>query len=256
MEAAINYYSHHIGDYLLDTAHLTFIEDAAYRRLLDRYYAQEAPLVDDIPVLCRIVRAVTPEERQAVETVLSEYFTLTEDGWSHKRCNSEIVAYQAKADANRKNGTKGGRPKAEEPKANPEITQWVPTNNPVVTLTKNQEPITNNQGNTRAETQRATRLPADWEPSLDDSIFCQAERPDLVVGVTASRFRDYWIAQPGAKGKKLDWSATWRNWVRNERQQQQQRPATAYQAKHDQQQALINRISGKANETRQIIDLN
>jgi hypothetical protein len=27
-------------------------------------------------------------------------------------------------------------------------------------------------------------------------------------------FRDYWIAVPGAKGVKLDWIATWRNWVR------------------------------------------
>ncbi|MGR9087307.1 MAG: hypothetical protein ACU841_09570 [Gammaproteobacteria bacterium] len=31
-----------------------------------------------------------------------------------------------------------------------------------------------------------------------------------------ARFRDYWIAQPGAKGRKLDWQATWRNWVRSE----------------------------------------
>ena len=27
-------------------------------------------------------------------------------------------------------------------------------------------------------------------------------------------FKDYWIAVPGAKGVKLDWLATWRNWVR------------------------------------------
>jgi hypothetical protein len=28
------------------------------------------------------------------------------------------------------------------------------------------------------------------------------------------RFVDYWRAQPGAKGTKLDWVATWRNWMR------------------------------------------
>jgi hypothetical protein len=27
-------------------------------------------------------------------------------------------------------------------------------------------------------------------------------------------FRDYWIAQPGQRGVKLDWDATWRNWIR------------------------------------------
>jgi hypothetical protein len=33
--------------------------------------------------------------------------------------------------------------------------------------------------------------------------------------VEFEKFRDYWIAQPGQKGVKLDWDATWRNWCRN-----------------------------------------
>lgn len=28
------------------------------------------------------------------------------------------------------------------------------------------------------------------------------------------KFRDYWSAQPGQKGVKTDWPATWRNWAR------------------------------------------
>lgn len=31
----------------------------------------------------------------------------------------------------------------------------------------------------------------------------------------AAKFVDYWRAQPGQKGVKTDWPATWRNWVRN-----------------------------------------
>jgi hypothetical protein len=27
-------------------------------------------------------------------------------------------------------------------------------------------------------------------------------------------FVDYWIAQPGQRGVKVDWEATWRNWMR------------------------------------------
>jgi hypothetical protein len=41
-----------------------------------------------------------------------------------------------------------------------------------------------------------------------------AERQALDI---ADRFRDYWVSVPGGKGRKLDWAATWRNWVRNER---------------------------------------
>jgi vancomycin resistance protein YoaR len=32
----------------------------------------------------------------------------------------------------------------------------------------------------------------------------------------AQKFRDHWCATPGAKGTKLDWPATWRNWIRRE----------------------------------------
>ena len=67
-----------------------------------------------------------------------------------------------------------------------------------------------------AKQRRGSRLPADWKPSDVDKQFCKTERPDLDPEKTADRFRDYWISQPGSKGVKLNWSATWRNWVRNE----------------------------------------
>ena len=62
----------------------------------------------------------------------------------------------------------------------------------------------------------ASRLPADWKPDEVAIAFCKAERPDLKPECVADRFRDYWLAQPGVKGRKTDWSATWRNWVRAE----------------------------------------
>ena len=38
----------------------------------------------------------------------------------------------------------------------------------------------------------------------------------LNADAVAAQFRDYWHAQPGAKGRKADWDATWRNWCRRE----------------------------------------
>jgi len=57
---------------------------------------------------------------------------------------------------------------------------------------------------------RGSRLSETWQPSSDDQEF--AARLGVVGEV--EKFRDYWISQPGQKGLKLDWSATWRNWVR------------------------------------------
>lgn len=51
---------------------------------------------------------------------------------------------------------------------------------------------------------RGTRLAFDWKPSSD----LNQDQFEL------ARFRDYWIAQPGQRGVKMDWDATWRNWLR------------------------------------------
>lgn len=48
------------------------------------------------------------------------------------------------------------------------------------------------------------RLPADWMPK--DHIH---ETYEL------EKFRDYWASVAGQRGVKLDWDATWRNWVKN-----------------------------------------
>jgi hypothetical protein len=66
-------------------------------------------------------------------------------------------------------------------------------------------------------TQRATRLPAAWELPQDWKAWARENRPDLDPDLTAAKFADYWHAKPGAAGRKLDWLATWRNWVREER---------------------------------------
>jgi uncharacterized protein YdaU (DUF1376 family) len=126
----MNHYPHHIGDYLRSTAHLNFVEDAAYSRLLRKYYDDEAALSDDVPALCRLMRAHTRAEKAAVETVLHEFFTLEGDGrWHNSRADREIELYERQ----RGNGAKGGRPKngtQPEPKHNPTNN---PTNNPNVT---------------------------------------------------------------------------------------------------------------------------
>ena len=92
----MNFYQFHIGDYASATRHLSWHEDAAYRRLLDVYYVKECPLPKDHRAIYRLVCASSSEEREAVDTVLSEFFKLTENGFSHARCDAEIAVMQDK----------------------------------------------------------------------------------------------------------------------------------------------------------------
>ena len=61
---------------------------------------------------------------------------------------------------------------------------------------------------------RGTRLPDGWQPDQALVDWTRANAPAAANSVEVDRFRDYWTAQPGAKGRKADWAATWRNWAR------------------------------------------
>lgn len=71
------------------------------------------------------------------------------------------------------------------------------------------------QADRKAKTERGTRLPDDWQPTDDDLAFCHSEglSPEETRRAT-DEFRDYWHGLPGARGRKLDWSKTFRNRVR------------------------------------------
>lgn len=91
----MNYFELHVGDYEAATAHLSMLEDAAYGRMLRIYYRTERPLPADIKQVCRLVRAVSKPERDAVQTVLGEFFFLQDDGWHQARCDAELISYAA-----------------------------------------------------------------------------------------------------------------------------------------------------------------
>jgi hypothetical protein len=61
---------------------------------------------------------------------------------------------------------------------------------------------------------RGTRLPDDWKP--DDELRSFATGLGLQADQIADTFGDYWRAVAGARGRKLDWPATFRNWCRRE----------------------------------------
>ena len=50
------------------------------------------------------------------------------------------------------------------------------------------------------------------------------------INFEMQKFCDYWNAQPGQRGVKLDWPATWRNWIRKvlERKQREEQNAIRY----------------------------
>ena len=88
---------------------------------------------------------------------------------------------------------------------------------PMVDTSKTDDDLVDSAPAGLVSSKRGTRLPADWVLTDEHRKFCNTERPDLDPERVGAEFRDYWISAPGQRGVKVDWLATWRNWVRNQR---------------------------------------
>ena len=215
------------------------VEHGAYTLLLDRYYASEVPIPAD--QAHRLARARSKEERAAVDAVLTEFFELTEKGWRHGRVEKEILSAQSRIDAAKKNGTKGGRPRktttsetqekpsgfslGSENETQPKAPQ-APSSIPQAPIDQEQgqksvaaqaPPLTLTEPPAAAPTKqkRATRIPDNWQPTAEDLRIAAEERPDVDALRELVKFRDHFLSAPGQKGVKANWSATFRNWIRN-----------------------------------------
>ena len=64
-----------------------------------------------------------------------------------------------------------------------------------------------------------SRLSDDWFLPMDWGEWAKGEGLSKdQIRTQADTFKDYWIAPPGAKGRKADWLATWRNWIRKSKE--------------------------------------
>jgi uncharacterized protein YdaU (DUF1376 family) len=207
----MHFYQFHIGDYKSHTHHLSPLEDLAFRRLLDHYYLHEAPIKQR-----DIARQIGLRDyEQEVLAVLNEFFISTENGFINPRADAEITKYRKFSEDGKKGAAKrwhkGGNGEAISP----------PNATPIAT--NNQEPITNNHSIEAAPIkkprQQGSRLASNWVLPKEWEDWAKHERPDLNLRSVGEQFRDYWSAKTGSGATKLDWQATWRNWVRNQRQE-------------------------------------
>ena len=225
----MHFYKFHIGDYMSHTRHLSLYEDLAYRRLLDFYFLHEQPIKHRDAARQIGMR----EHEEDVLTVLNEFFLSTDEGFVNPRANKEIEEYKAHQGTSAygafirdnqslksvvqkdvyiqhfTNGTLDTYIKTLR-------TQDVPimSTSSIHDATTNHKPLTINHKPIK-ENKRGSRLAQDWFLNKSMGEWASQERPDINVRQVAEQFKDYWVAQPGQKGVKLDWDATWRNWVRN-----------------------------------------
>jgi uncharacterized phage protein (TIGR02220 family) len=129
------WYARHFKDYAAKTAHLSLMEHGAYALLLDHYYQTGGKLIANAIAIARVCRCQTEEERNAVQSVLDQFFTADDSGmYRNDRADREMgiaAGVSAVRSAAGKAGAKARWNKPEnmaiampEPSANAEQTGW------------------------------------------------------------------------------------------------------------------------------------
>lgn len=122
-------------------------------------------------------------------------------------------------DYERWNGPKQAGPKRSGPKQSAKADQNGPAGGPKRSGKADQNGPHNKQRDNLETKERARArgarltlevLPDEWR------AWANARAPSVDADEAFAYFADYWHAQPGQKGVKADWFATWRNWIRRE----------------------------------------
>lgn len=142
-------------------------------------------------------------------------YSRTKEGVLYSR---KLVRMEAKSVKARRNGKKGGNPsicnKGEKKesvnlKHNPQDKPQKPE-----TRSQSKEEIPNGI----SKKKRGCRLPETWVlPEAGHEYALKQGLSNQAIDIEEQKFKNYWIAKTGAGATKLDWPATWRSWILNNR---------------------------------------
>jgi uncharacterized protein YdaU (DUF1376 family) len=216
------------NDYLGDTRGLTTEQHGAYLLLLFEMWNAGGSLVYDERMLARLT-VVSPKRWRVVWSAIEHFFIIDDGVMTQTRLKRERQKADSIIEKRRNAGALGGAAKAlktnDDDLANAKHMGWqtsaISQPQQDLEIEKEKEEPKGSSKKKAEGSSKGTRLPDDWLPSetmIEDALaigenlnihFLRKEISD-----EADRFRDYWIAQPGARGTKTNWNATWRNWIR------------------------------------------
>ena len=94
---SLPYMQLYVSDYLADTAHLNAQQHGAYMLLLMNYWQRGKPLDNTGDRLAYVAR-MTAEEWEDSREILSEFFIVDGNIWSHRRIENDLAKVREKSD--------------------------------------------------------------------------------------------------------------------------------------------------------------
>lgn len=213
------------ADYHQDTRHLTRDEHGAYFLLIGEAWNRGGYLPDDDGLLARWALA-TADEWTRLKPIVMAFFRPASGGrWKHKRIAEELTAYTDVSRKRKAAGKRGGQSRGGKQTEIGEANASHLVSESRHNQNQNQNHIEESPRKPPEGAKRGSRLSPDWQPSEIDHAYAASKGfTPAEIDRHAERFRNYWTAKAGAAALKLDWPATWRNWIISEAER---RPGSA-----------------------------
>jgi len=216
---SIPYFTFYPADFMGGVRGMTPQEIGVYTMLLCRMYEESGPVEYHVLRLSTYCGMREKTFVAVAEKLIALGKITMRDGMIfNDRASIEIADRSDKL----KNNSKAGKASAEKRQQNQCET---PTGvkqpfNHTDTDTDTDKKKSNTFVSPKAQPKNGSRLPFEECPTEWTIFGSEVMSWDGAhIAATFSKFHDYWVAQPGVKGRKTDWLATWRNWCRDERPQ-------------------------------------
>lgn len=199
------------SDWLAGTRGLTASETGVYITLIAMMYEAEGPIPSDPKRLSRLCGSTPAAFQKSVDGLISTgKITLDERGFFNRRVEKEIEKRSEK----RASASESAKARWEKTKQK-QCSDDANASNSQCVRNANQKPYREKEEANASSKKPASRLPPDWRLPATWGEWAMSEgMAEPMVRQEAAKFHDYWKGVPGSKGVKLDWLATWRNWVR------------------------------------------
>lgn len=206
------YVQFYTSDFLGGTGGMSAATKGVYITLMCLIYESEEPLPQGWSSLARRCGTSNSGFKRAIDELVDDgKVELLDDGIWIPKCEKHIDLRRKKAAI----GLKAAKKRWEKPKQNQRPddadamqTQCQPEPEP--------EPLVKETPNGVSKNRRGSRLPDDWVLPDDWRDWAVSHGwSETVIRLEAEKFGDHWRSAPGQRGVKLDWKATWRNWMRN-----------------------------------------
>jgi uncharacterized protein YdaU (DUF1376 family) len=208
-----DFYKMDPADWDNGTARLSLEQEAAYLRIVNHIHKHKGPVPNVDRVLAGMFRASTRKAKALIRELLDAEKIFIEDGaiWNN-RARSDLVHRGFVSISRAESGAKGGRMRAER------AANSLKNNDAGQANASSREEKSIEKREAKASPKKApsgSRLDADWFLPKSWGDWARDEGVDQdAIRSEADRFKDYWLSVAGAKGRKADWQATWRNWIR------------------------------------------